>query len=122
MGLGDAVSVNFSGRACRSEYWYWVLFVTIFGIILDFVYLIAASELQGSGVAIISDIFSIISLAIFLPSLSVTVRRLHDLDCRGWWLLLGIVPLVGVSCSFGIARRVLMVRTASARTAGRIGN
>jgi uncharacterized membrane protein YhaH (DUF805 family) len=91
MNFGQAVSsgfsnyVNFSGRALRSEYWYWFLFVII-----------------GSVVTVIIDNFigfpvtnAIFGLAIILPGLAVTVRRLHDLDKSGWFILLGLIPLVG---------------------------
>ena len=77
--------VNFDGRASRPMYWWWVLFAilaSIVGNILD---------------AIIgAQIFSIlIGLALFLPGLAVAVRRLHDTDRSGWWILIGLVPLIG---------------------------
>jgi len=101
MGFGDAVKLGFSnyaifsGRACRSEFSYWFLFVIIlnitFGIIYDFVFFLAVSEPKT-----FLDIFrifqSIINLALFLPSVSIFVRRAHDLDCSGW----RIVPFGGV--------------------------
>lgn len=77
--------VNFSGRAQRSAYWWWVLFV----IVVD----IVASLIDATiGAQIIA---TIASLALLLPSIAVGVRRLHDLDRTGWWLLIGLVPLVG---------------------------
>ena len=91
MNFGDAIKagfsnyVNFSGRACRSEYWYWVLFAIIGGIvtyIIDF----------AIGMPITNTIFG---LAVFLPGLSVAIRRLHDLDRSGWWILLFLIPLIG---------------------------
>lgn len=91
MGFIDAVKlgysnyVNFSDRACRSEYWYWVLFIIIGTIVT---YIIDAVI----GVRITSTIFSLGSI---LPALAVAVRRLHDLDRSGWWIFLGLIPLVG---------------------------
>ena len=77
--------VNFDGRASRPMYWWWVLFAilaSIVGNILDAV--IGAS------------IFSIlIGLALFLPGLAVAVRRLHDTDRSGWWILIGLIPIIG---------------------------
>ena len=91
MGIVDAVKlgfsnyVNFEDRACRSEFWYWCLFA--------FVGLIATSIIDKAiSVPITGGIFS---LAIFFPGLSVTVRRLHDLDFSGWWILAPLIPLVG---------------------------
>ena len=91
MGFGDAVKfgfsnyVNFSDRACRSEYWYWVLFAIIGAIVT---YIID----HVIGLPVTNTIFT---LATFLPGLSVGIRRLHDLDRSGWWILLFLIPLVG---------------------------
>jgi uncharacterized membrane protein YhaH (DUF805 family) len=92
MGFDDAIKlgfanyVNFSDRACRSEYWYWVLFV----IISQFASGVIDSWIVGAFV-----LERIVFLATILPTLSVGVRRLHDLDRSGWWWLLDLVPLVG---------------------------
>jgi uncharacterized membrane protein YhaH (DUF805 family) len=77
--------VNFSGRAIRSEYWYWVLFV----ILGEIVTLIIDYTL---GAQITTSLFG---LATFLPSLAVAIRRLHDIDRTGWWVFLVLIPLVG---------------------------
>jgi len=73
--------VTFSGRAQRSAYWYWVLFVGLVQIIAD--------RLAGETVG------GLVSLVLLLPSIAVGVRRLHDLDRTGWWFLLWLVPIVG---------------------------
>jgi uncharacterized membrane protein YhaH (DUF805 family) len=82
---------TFSGRARRAEYWWFVLFqvlVSIVAAILD----AALGTDFGSG----SGVFSlIVTLALLLPGLAVTVRRLHDTDRSGWWILIGLIPLVG---------------------------
>jgi uncharacterized membrane protein YhaH (DUF805 family) len=91
MGFGQAISsgfsnyVNFSGRSCRSEYWFWVLFVLIADVV-------AIAIDAAIGMQIVSSLFG---LAVLLPGLAVTVRRLHDLDRTGWWIFLGLIPLVG---------------------------
>ncbi|WP_329275522.1 DUF805 domain-containing protein [Streptomyces sp. NBC_01451] len=75
----------FSGRARRKEYWMFTLFAVIISIVL--------SIIDGViGVQILSIVFS---LAILLPSLGVAVRRLHDTGRSGWWLLFGLIPIVG---------------------------
>jgi len=77
--------VNFSSRAIRSEYWYWVLFIILAEIvtsIIDF----------ALGFQLTTGIFG---LATFLPSLAIAIRRLHDLDRSGWWIVLVLIPLIG---------------------------
>jgi uncharacterized membrane protein YhaH (DUF805 family) len=71
--------VNFSGRAPRSEYWYWALFVLLVNIAAQLV----DALILGNGFLEL-----IVSLALLLPSLTVAARRLHDLNQSGWWLLI----------------------------------
>ena len=76
---------DFEGRAPRSEYWWWVLFCALTGI--------AAAILDAAifGVhhpAQAGPINALANLALFLPSLAVTIRRLHDVDRSGWWFLI----------------------------------
>jgi len=83
--------VTFSGRARRSEFWWFALFNLIgnavFGIIDG-----SMGSGMGQGGGLIGGLFS---LAIFLPSISVSVRRLHDIGKSGWWLLIALVPVIG---------------------------
>ena len=95
MGFGESILsvfrnyVNFAGRASRSEFWYWVLFYLLAAIVASVVdYAIA----QG---ATVKPLTTLLGLACFLPYLAVDVRRLHDIDRSGWWLLIGLIPLVG---------------------------
>lgn len=81
----------FSGRARRKEYWMFVLFNMIIAFVLGFV-----EGLVGSP-GIISNIYS---LAILIPAIAVGVRRMHDTDHSGWWLLFPIVNLV-LACTEG---------------------
>jgi len=78
----------FSGRARRKEYWMYALFVGIIYVVLA---VIVAASKSSAGIAILGIFY----LAILLPSLAVGVRRLHDIGKSGWWLLFGIVPIVG---------------------------
>jgi uncharacterized membrane protein YhaH (DUF805 family) len=81
--------VTFSGRALRSEYWYWVLFTvlaTLAAGILD-----AAVFPNSSPVSPLTSVFD---LATFLPGLAVGIRRLHDIDRTGWWVLL-VLTIIG---------------------------
>lgn len=72
--------VTFDGRASRSEYWWWTLFALLVSIIAG----------------VIGERFStVVSIALFLPSIAVAARRLHDIDRSGWWQLIALIPLVG---------------------------
>jgi len=72
--------VDFTGRASRPEFWYFILFVFVAEICLFVAF-------HPLGLAFI--------IACILPRIAVAVRRLHDIDRSGWWLLIGFVPLVG---------------------------
>ena len=95
---GYANYVNFSGRAQRSAYWWWVLFQVGVGLAIALIEG-GGSFSRGAGsmqFAVVGGTFSMIwSLINLLPGLAVAVRRLHDLDKSGWWLLIGLIPLVG---------------------------
>ena len=77
--------VQFNGRARRKEYWLFTLFNAIVSLII---YIIG----RFAHASWLTDIYA---LAVFLPSLAVSVRRLHDIGRRGWWILLELIPLVG---------------------------
>ena len=84
---------NFNGRARRSEYWYFVLFNLIVGIVCSLI----TGILGGIPVlgAILKLASGLISLALLVPSLAVVFRRLHDIGKSGWWILISLIPLVG---------------------------
>ena len=79
---------TFSGRACRSEYWWFFLFYALVGIVAGLLDSTLGSEVGLVGV--------LSSLALFLPSLAVTARRLHDAGWSGWWLLTILPPIIFV--------------------------
>ena len=82
----------FSGRSRRREYWYFVLFYLIIYVVLAVADAATGSFDSKSGIGLFTGIFS---LAMLIPSLSVTVRRLHDTDRTGWWILITLIPLIG---------------------------
>ena len=82
----------FSGRSRRKEYWFFVLFVVIISIVLNIIDGLIGAYDRSMGAGLLSTIFS---LAILIPSIAVSVRRLHDIDRTGWWVLIALVPLVG---------------------------
>src|SRR5271169_5139636 len=93
--------VVFSGRAIRSEYWYWVLFAFL-GLL--------ATEIIDSAIfashSAVSPLNGVFNLLIFLPGLGFAIRRLHDIDRSGWWILItlsivGVILLLYWACQRG---------------------
>jgi uncharacterized membrane protein YhaH (DUF805 family) len=85
---------DFTGRARRAEYWWFVLinFVVIFSLLVLTIILSGSNDsLTGLG----GIIYAVYALGVILPSLAVTVRRLHDTGKSGWMLLIGLIPFVG---------------------------
>jgi uncharacterized membrane protein YhaH (DUF805 family) len=82
----------FGGRSRRTEYWYFVLFNLIVSIVLGWIDALLGTGGSYAGAGVLSGIYG---LAVLIPTLAVTVRRLHDIDRSGWWILIGLVPLVG---------------------------
>ena len=106
---------NFSGRASRSEYWYWFLFTFIVGFALGMIegvlglYLVAPEMTEYGEMGGVGLLSPIANLALFIPSLAMIWRRLHDLDKSGaWWF-------IWLTCVGAI---VLLVWAATKGTAG----
>jgi len=101
---------TFSGRALRSEFWWYVLFIFIAQIVLGMVdrTIFGPSELMNMSSTGMQEgmsfsfsyqpqpITGIFMLATLVPSLAVGARRLHDTGRSGWWQLIGIIPLIGI--------------------------
>ncbi|WP_343653118.1 DUF805 domain-containing protein [Stenotrophomonas sp.] len=87
---------QFNGRASRSEFWWFQLFILIVSIpsyILSFI----AGYTGSQSLALVSTGLGLVmGLVFLLPCLAVSVRRLHDTDRSGWWLLLGFVPFASL--------------------------
>lgn len=97
MELKEAVQVcfhkytDFNGRASRPEMWYFMLFSLGAHLLASFLDIL----LFGRALTDIGPLYTLTFLALILPTLAVNVRRLHDTDRSGWWLLLYFLPLVG---------------------------
>jgi len=102
VGFGEAVKQAFSngfvyrGRASRSAYWWWVLFETITIIVLELLIIIPAAAHSTAAVTLFVIIVAIAAIYLALVGLALTVRRLHDIDKSGWWVLIGLVPFGGI--------------------------
>jgi uncharacterized membrane protein YhaH (DUF805 family) len=83
---------TFSGRARRAEYWYFVLFYLIGIFVTSFLDGMLGSFSMEAGIGLLSGIFILVHI---LPSIAVSVRRLHDIGRTGWWYLIIVIPLIG---------------------------
>ncbi|MDC3131092.1 DUF805 domain-containing protein [Pelagibacteraceae bacterium] len=100
VGFGKAIKIcfakyfDFKGRARRSEYWYFLLFILLTSVVLGFI----EGLLQVSmgwfdfEASLLANLFT---LFILFPSIAVSVRRLHDIGRTGWWILISFIPIAG---------------------------
>jgi uncharacterized membrane protein YhaH (DUF805 family) len=97
-GFVSAIKKGFRGyvvwnaRSTRSEYWWWTLFATIAAIVASAIDTAIFSTDMMTGVGPVSGI---VTLALFLPGLSVWIRRLHDTNRTGWWAWIVLIPIAG---------------------------
>lgn len=104
MNFVDAVKsgyrnyATFSGRASRSAFWWWVLFQILADILIAILFG-GGHMMRGPGEmgfnyegGLIANLWSLANL---LPGLAVAARRLHDVDKSAWWLLIGLIPVIG---------------------------
>ncbi len=83
---------EFSGRARRTEYWMFVLFNIIFSIVAIILDNVLGTAIESVGYGLFYILYL---LAVLLPSLAVTVRRLHDIGKSGGWIFIALIPLIG---------------------------
>jgi uncharacterized membrane protein YhaH (DUF805 family) len=96
---------TFTGRASRSEYWWWTLISGVVSIVLNIIMSVAGAAgatadglgntVPGPGAVIGVILLVIWGLAVVVPSLALVVRRLHDVNFSGWMILIGLVPFIG---------------------------
>lgn len=86
---------NFSGRARRREYWLFTLAMAIVSVILEALSAVAGLTQSAILIGLVTFISLVICIAFLIPSIAVTVRRLHDINKSGLWILIGLVPFVG---------------------------
>ena len=108
VGFGDAIRLAFKnsfvyqGRASRSAYWWFALFSAIIGFAVDMVIGVAtgiSGHTHGVSAASVAPLY-FVGLAMLVVTLPLAVRRMHDIDKSGWWLLLSLVPFFGAIVVF----------------------
>ena len=82
----------FSGRSSRKEFWYFSLFNFLIVIVLAVADVMTGTFDAEIGIGLLGGIYTI---AVLIPGIAVSVRRLHDTDRSGWWLLIAFIPLIG---------------------------
>ena len=94
---------DFKSRSSRSEFWYFYLFTTVLGIIgiqIDGLFNLEILGLQLTQnideVVMLGPTYIFLYFLFFFPSLSLYIRRLHDIDRSGWWLLIILIPFIGI--------------------------
>lgn len=96
----------FAGRARRKEYWLFILFNILASIALAVADALLGTIDLDTGVGLLSSTYS---LAVLIPTIAVAIRRLHDTDRSGWWLLVSLIPVLGT-----IALLVFLVQDGTA--------
>jgi uncharacterized membrane protein YhaH (DUF805 family) len=81
-----------AGRARRKEFWFFTLFNVLIALALAIVDMLTGTFDEDVGLGLLSGLYA---LAMLVPSITVTVRRLHDTDRSGWWYLLVFLPVIG---------------------------
>ncbi len=98
IGFGDAIQIcfnkyaTFSGRAGRAEFWWWILFQLIISMVFGALVAIFGGSFLGK---LFLGLNYAVGLALFVPSLAVAWRRLHDIGKGGGWYFINLIPLVG---------------------------
>ena len=82
----------FDGRARRKEYWMFFLFNIIISIVLGIIDGVVGTSGATGSIGLLGGLYT---LAVLIPGIAVAVRRLHDTSRSGWWILIGLIPLVG---------------------------
>ena len=102
IGFADAIRIcvkekyaHFEGRATRSEFWYFYLFTLIISVPYDMAMIFRSFGLEDAAM-ISGGLYIIFCLALFLPQLGVTIRRLHDTGKSGWYWLIVLIPIAGI--------------------------
>ena len=102
---------DFSGRAPRAEFWWYILAIIILSIIARIIDNIIGMDVVGA----YGPLYLLVALGLLVPNIAVSVRRLHDTNRSGWWILLPIIPYC---LAFVLGGAAILNGAASAGTAG----
>jgi uncharacterized membrane protein YhaH (DUF805 family) len=100
VGFGEAFSLayqnkfNYEGRASRSAYWWCALVMFLISIGVEIAILIIAAVIKAPAIAVV--LYLVFAIAALIVGLPLSVRRLHDIDKSGWWLLIELIPFGGL--------------------------
>ena len=78
---------DFNGRSPRAEFWYFILFNAVVGVVLF--------TLAAAVASFFIYIYYLYALAVMVPNIAVSIRRMHDIGRSGWWVLISLVPMIG---------------------------
>jgi uncharacterized membrane protein YhaH (DUF805 family) len=82
------------GRVNRKQFWLWlVLPLTVIGVLLALVDIATGNYNPETGIGLFTGIFALLTL---IPTIIVYIKRFHDRDKSGWWVLIGLIPVIGV--------------------------
>lgn len=85
----------FEGRARRKEYWYFTLFNFLIMVVLQILKVIATESGDNAGATLFEVLYILYILGVIVPSLTLSVRRLHDTGHSGWWCFIAFLPIIG---------------------------
>jgi uncharacterized membrane protein YhaH (DUF805 family) len=106
MSFGEAISsgfanyATFSGRSRRSAYWWWILFTAIVYLVAFLLDMMLGTGIKAGGYDSAGWITLLAWVALVIPTIAVTFRRLHDSGHSGWWWLLGLICGIGAIIVF----------------------
>ncbi len=135
MGFSEAINTclkqkyaTFQGRAPRSEYWFFQLFlILVYAVIVALFFMLGGVDAMNTGqmnggVMFVAILAAIFVLGVFIPIIAVTVRRLHDRNMSGWWylaaLVAGMIPFVGFIASIALLVITILKGTEGANKFG----
>nr|WP_319484135.1 DUF805 domain-containing protein [uncultured Cohaesibacter sp.] len=98
-------SFNFTGRAPRSEYWYWGLFIMLCSFMIGLLGPVLFGRASVVSTLVANPLILVFSLVAVLPNFSVMVRRLHDVGKSGWWWLISLFPLLNLYFFYLLLKR-----------------
>jgi len=86
--------LDFEGRSARREFWWFQFYNTLFALLLLAIAL-ESIRIGGTIQVVTGSVLQLLGFATLLPSMALSIRRLHDVGKSGWWFLWGLVPYVG---------------------------